>query len=738
MSQQKFSKKCISVLFRLLVVFLFGFTALSPNITPVRASDPPQHPVYLPLIMRLLPPSWLDHIIFSAVPDPGTAISQLQAGTINMYPVSTSDTALYNQIKATPNLKTKSIYGSNYQLLFNTVQCADTSILNPFNDMKIREAMNWANDRNYITQTILGGLATPKFTALDTAFPDYKRYSSIIGPLEANYAYDFNRAKSVVDVEMPLLGAVKVNGKWQFNNQPVTIIGLIRTEYARKQIGEYFANQLEALSFTVDRQEKPLSDAAPIWQGDLYSCKFNFYTAGWITGFMRDEGMNFAAFNSGKVQNIPVFNAYQPSPALAAAEDALLNNNFTSLVQRDQLFQTALTLSMQESWWGVWVADLIAFEPYQATLAVASDVGSGIANPMWPYTLHYMNQVGGTVKMGQSGILVQAWNPINGSNWTDDQTIILGTMDRGLIPDPNTGLNLPKLVQSASVVAKTGLPIFNSSNWLTLSTQNTIPVPPDAWADWDATTQTFITAQQRHANDPNYQLFANVKTTVTYVLNLWDTQWHDGSHLSLGDFVMAMIMQFDPGKTASQIYDPGYVSIFQSFMSHFKGVRIVSTNPLIIETYDDAYQLDAENTLTTWYPAEPTYAYGTGAWHNLAPAIQAEAEGKLTFFGDKVSNSRPMTNMIEGPTLAIQANYLNTLASTNAIPYAPTLSNYITPAEIATRYANLKAWYQARGNLWIGTGPYLIDQVDTIAGTISLAPFSGYAFPPGQYWNYAQ
>ena len=111
----------------------------------------------------------------------------------------------------------------------------------------------------------------------------------------------------------------------------------------------------------------------------------------------------------------------------------------------------------------------------------------------------------------------------------------------------------------------------------------------------------------------------------------------------------------------------------------------------------------------------------------------------MAFSQDKASNLHvDQTSLISGPTLAIQANYLNTLASTNAIPYAPTFSNYITPAEIATRYANLKAWYQARGNLWIGTGQYLIDQVDTIAGTISLAPFSGYAFPPGQYWNYAQ
>jgi peptide/nickel transport system substrate-binding protein len=728
-----------SIPIRLMIVILIGFTALAPTYIPARADPPSQYPMYIPVIK--FPPSWLDHIIFSAIPDPAAGISQLQAGTINVYSnPSLADVNLYNVVKSTPNLTSAKIFGLSYQLLFNTVQCTDTSLLNPFNDMKIREAMNWAVDRNYATQTILGGLGAPKFTALDTAFPDYKLYNSIIAPLEANYAYDFNKAKSIVDVEMALLGATKdVNGKWQYQGKPVTIIGLIRTEDARKPIGEYFADQLEALGFTVTRNENIRSVLAPIWQGDPYPCNFNFYTAGWInTSIVRDEGSSFATYNSGQVLNIPVMNAYQPSPTLAAAENALLINDFTSLSQRETLFQTALNLSMQESWWGVWVAEPTGFEPYQNSLVVASDQASGITgSQLWPYTLHYKKQLGGTVRIAQAGILIDPWNPINGSNWTEDASIMMPTMDRGLAQDPNTGLNLPLLVQSASVVAKTGLTVFNSSSWLNLTNQASIAVPPDAWADWNATTETFITAQQRSVLDPNYHLTANIKSTVTYLPNLWNTKWHDGSNLSLADFVMAMIMKFDPGKPASKIFDVSYSGQLQSFLNHFKGVKIVSTNPLTIETYEDAFQMDAENCLTTWYPSMPTYGYGTGAWHNLAPAIKAEEEGVMAFSADKAGQKGIYrTSMISGPTVPIQANYLNFLAAANTIPYSPTMSNYIAPAEASTRYANLKAWYQAKSNLWIGTGPYMIDQVNPAAGTISLARFADYLFPPGQFWSY--
>lgn len=41
------------------------------------------------------------------------------------------------------------------------------------------------------------------------------------------------------------MGASLVDGKWTFNGEPITLIGLIRIEDTRKEIGNYFANQLE-------------------------------------------------------------------------------------------------------------------------------------------------------------------------------------------------------------------------------------------------------------------------------------------------------------------------------------------------------------------------------------------------------------------------------------------------------------------------------------------------------------
>lgn len=681
---------------------------------------------------------WLDSVVFTAIADAPSAVAQLQAGTIDIYPVTVSDPQVFNTVKADKNLTYSNIYGGSDQLLFNTADCTSLGILNPFSDMKIREAMNWAIDRNYVAQEIAGGLAVPKFTALDTAFPDAARNAGAIGAIATKYAYNLNKAQAVVNAEMPRLGAIMnvASGKWTYKGNPVTIIGLIRTEDIRKQIGEYFANQLEKLGFTVDRQEEIRAEADPIWENDA-SCKFNYYTASWIKfAIPTDEGPYFAMFNTSKVWDFPVFLNFQPSKELASTEDALSNYTFQTMDERAALFKTALDDSMAESWWGVWVIDNITFEPYRAKVSAASDLAAGFGSAIFPYTARFTGQVGGTLKVAQSGVPVGAWNPVQGSNRTEDEIAESFTEDHGAIPDPYTGLNIPKLITKMDVVAKNGLPIAKSHDWVTLTFQDNITVPDDAWADWDAKTQTFITAKDRAATDNTYQQTANAQVTVTFTPDLFMTKWHDGSNLSLADFVMGMILTFDRGKPDSKIYDQGYAdSTLSAFMSHFKGVKIVSTNPLTITTWDDEINLDAENIIDSWYPSYggngdgDAYGYGTGAWHNLTPAIQAEADDKMAFSVAKSSGLNvDETSLISGPTLAIEATYLDQDAASGYIPYAPTMSQYITVENAKARYANLQAFYKAHSNLWLGTGPYFVDQVDTTAGSITLTRFPDYIY----------
>ena len=156
--------------------------------------------------------------------------------------------------------------------------------------------------------------------------------------LEAYYAYDMTKAQAVVDAEMAAMGATKgADGKWQFNGAPVTLIFLIRNDGdgTRLPQGEYFAQQLETLGFTVDRVEKKSSELSPLWIGsNPPDGLWNIYTAGWgSNGLNRDEKTIFQEmYLPDSVAGHPVvLPSNVPDPAFQKVGDDLANGNFTTL-----------------------------------------------------------------------------------------------------------------------------------------------------------------------------------------------------------------------------------------------------------------------------------------------------------------------------------------------------------------------------------------------------------------------
>lgn len=71
----------------------------------------------------------------------------------------------------------------------------------------------------------------------------------------------------------------------------------------------------------------------------------------------------------------------------------------------------------------------------------------------------------------------------------------------------------PHRIESASLEYLNGLPITNNNlGWLDVQTVDEIPVPADAWVDWDATTQTFITADEKFPDGTT----AKTKSIIIY------------------------------------------------------------------------------------------------------------------------------------------------------------------------------------------------------------------------------
>lgn len=679
---------------------------------------------------------WVDEVDLFVETDEAKVVDMLLKNEMQVYFRDITDPSLFETVKTSPNLWYATSYGLYFELTFNPVGPVfnATGKLNPFSIPQIREAVNWLVDRNYIVNEIMAGMAVPRYTALTPSFPDYARYADTIKEIEKKYSYDFERSKEIITEEMLKLGAELIGGKWYYNGEPVTLIFLIRVEDQRRGIGDYVASQLEKLGFTVDREYKTSREASPLWlRGNPADGKWHIYTGGWITtAISRDESDNFGYFYTPRGLPVPLWQAYKPSPEFDYVAGRLWNRDFKTMEERDELMRRALELSLKDSV-RVWLVNQMAPWPARREISLTYDLSAGFSGArLWPYTIRYVNQVGGVVKIASSDLLVDPVNPVAGSDWIYDAMYYRAISDPAVMPDPYTGLYWPQRVKKAEVYVLKGMPVSVTLNWVTLTFVDNITVPTDAWYDWDPVNQTIIYASPG--------TIAKTKTIVYYDDNLFNMTFHDGSKLSLADIVFDYILTFDRAKPESPVYDPAYVADFSAFREYFKGFRIVSENPLIIEFYSDAIYLDAE-----WIAAYaagtffPDYLYGPGPWHMIAIGWLAESENRMAFSSGKAEDLKvEWMNYLAGPSLPILYEYLTKAIEEKFIPYENVLGNYVSEEEALERYNNLKAWYEEKGHFLVGAGPFYIDGVDPTARIVVLKANRAFPDPADKWLKFAE
>jgi peptide/nickel transport system substrate-binding protein len=722
--------------------------------------------------------AFLDEVLITSEPDASVAIQKLKDDALDVYAYGLADSALYAEVLGDPRLTVVENFGSLKELTFNPAGpiFPGTGKLNPFSVPRFREAMHWLVDRDYIAREICRGLATPRYTCLTDSFADAKeRYPDLMAAIREKYAHDPARAEAVITTEMGKLGAVLEGGKWMYNGEPVELIGLIRTEDERKEIGDYLADLLEGLGFTVTRHYGTTADLSPIWNhSDPALGKWHFYTSGWISGVIyRDEGPNFglfytklgATYPSSSVRMSPLWQAYVNDSEFYGAAEKLWNCDYASMEERAELFEACIPKSMEDNVRMFLISGKL-FTTMRANVRVAANLEGGvsgwgsIAGPWsalfgasgswtWALTAHFVDDegepiVGGALRVAMPDVLTDPWNPIAGTECSYDRLVIRATSDRGLQPDPRDGVRWPGRIERAEICVQEGLAIEVTHDWLTVESVPEIVVPPDAWADWDAAQQRFITVGERFPEGTT----ALRKSVAYYPKDIFTVPLQDGSTLSMGDFILHTILRFDRAKEASAIYDESAVPNFDAFMETFKGVKFITDDPeygLVVETYSDfrgtadyGAMIDAELCVATWFPgydrnySDPydPYEYSSGVWHTTALGIKAEGDGVLAFSQAKSDAlGVEWMSFIDGPSLPFLRSYLTSAKATNYVPYEPTMGLYVTEAEAAERWSNLQEWYTEKGHFWVGSGPFYLESADTTEKSVRLKRFEDYPDP---------
>ncbi len=180
--------------------------------------------------------------------------------------------------------------------------------INPFCIKKIRYAMYYLVDRDWIIKQIYLGYAIPWIAAYSPADPTYTEVADIVAKFAALVKYDPEKANKIVTDVLTALGAKKgSDGIWRYRGQKITIKFIIRKEDERKDIGLNFASELKKLGFEVQEIVTTFDVAIDkVYYTNPVDFEWHIYTEGWGRGILeRWDPWQIAWFAAPWLGNMP-------------------------------------------------------------------------------------------------------------------------------------------------------------------------------------------------------------------------------------------------------------------------------------------------------------------------------------------------------------------------------------------------------------------------------------------------
>lgn len=682
----------------------------APTATPVPEVTEPPQPTPEPVTRR---GGWLDGIHLSAIA-PEEAARAVASGSLGLYtdPVY----PWQNGFDSAAPL----CWPGFLAITFNPVpgeDMAGDSSVNPFADPAVRRAVSRAVDRDAINSQFLAGRGLVKYVPLSGARTEIERCRAACDDAAGRLSYDLDAARAAVDEAMAGLGARKEGGVWAVDGSPVTVRCLIQGDGGLSAVGEYVADCLEELGFAVERIHGTAEELAGTWlAADPSAGGWHVHVGLWdALPLSGNEGAAFLA--QSRRGPLAAYPLWQRFAAEAEAEETFLrlaSADWSDEGEHEQLLEKAISAAAQMSY-VVYLADVPANTPVAENVTATQDVVAGAGGPAAALTLRIAGQEGGGLHWGAASLFDSPFNPFVSLSGGDRRLADL--LSGGpLSADPVTGAALPLQMASVEFVGP-GLSAswsVDSGLWQVGGGSGPIQVPGDALARWDAQSQTWRTAADVGG------LTATTRTTVVYRSDLPSVTWHDGSPLSAADFMMAMIMAFDPADPASPCYDGTWAAFMAARRQGFVAFSITATDPLTVVYYgsggNDVYAAVEQASL--W----PRWGSIEGPWHVLALGNLAQADGVLAWSPATAAMQAdtPLMDLTDPACTAILAQYARQAMDDGFIPYEPTMGRYVSADEAGARYGALLSFYEQYGHLCVGTGPYILTRADRQGRTADL------------------
>ncbi len=607
--------------------------------------------------------------------------------------------------------------GGYTSLIFNPVPFSVTGKFNPFEYKEFRQAMQYAAMRNFMVSEILVGYGSPMLSGISSYDPDWPVVADVVE--EMGLKDDLSLAKSLAEQALQKAGAVKgPDGKWRYRGELIKVKIFIRADDAvRFQFGEQFAAFLaNQIGLEVEKIYGDLIKAFyDVYGSDPKELKWHIYTEGWgAAGFIKYLEGTVAQFYSPWLGFMPGWATpgywnYE-NKTIDEITQKLVQGNFTSKEERDELLRKALKIGLEES---VRIFLTQLFDAYvynkERVRGVINEYGGGLANRFTAWNIEALRSPEKPIIIGVKYLTRGSFNPIGGL--TDLYSVLIwNTLAApSMVRDPHNGDLIPyhtpyKIIQT--------------------STTPVVDVPEDAII-WDAKTH------QWKQVGPGLKAKSAVEYDIIY------SRWHDGSPMNIYDILYNFYFIWEWSDEASPDdarYSAKYSSTLQPYIPLIKGIKIISDTKLQI--YIDYWFFDESEvaafltpwTATPWqlmYAMEQMYIDGIGSWY------QDEAQARGNEWIDPIFPTHS----------TIIRQYLDSFYEADKIPDALTAGQLpvppITLDEAKQRYARSSNFIAQYGHAIISNGPYIMIKYQQ-NNVIEVSANRQYPFGPEKWSGFGE
>lgn len=634
---------------------------------------------------------YVDEIQFIHYLDESVAVQEVKAGNLDLY-FFRMPLELVSANKNDPNVKVYESVGGSLSILLNPAP--DPNGLNPFSIHDVRYAMNYLINRQLIVDEILKGFGAPMYSAFSQFEPDYL---TLIDTVESfGFTYNPQFAQRMIDEAMQENGAVKKDGKWFFNDKPIEVKFMIRSDDPRRNsIGELISSELEKAGFTVSKDFGDLNKAFTVVYGsNPQEFRWHLYTEGWggRAAFVRYDSVIGAQMYAPWYANMPGFQIegfwnYE-NDRLDELTQRILTGNFSSKEERNELLREAVKMGMNESV-RIFIASLV--DPYIASSkmnGIVNDFSAGITS-RFTLTDGRMDDRN-NLKVGVKQIYQGAWNPIGGFRDVYANRIWMGIVDPGTFRNPYTG---------------DVIPVRTSFHVETKGPDGTLDVPSDAIL-WDPVNEEWV-------NVSNATAISKITYDLTY------SKWHNGVMMDKNDILYSFYFTFEWGTNEGEndrTVDSEFTSQIQQVVQTIKGIRFVSDDK--VEVYVDYWHFDEGEI------ADYIGAWASMPWEIMAAMEKVVLDGNAAFSkADADSKNVDWLSLIISSNAEMVKNALMQFKNNNFIPKA------IDADDSIERYNASIKWIDEKKHAIISNGPFYLQNYNPEARTITIKAYRDTSYP---------